>query len=77
MSTPPSVLAMTIGRRRRAIEEDGEVELPRDVDRLADKHLADLLALRAGLMRHQYLAEAFWRRDRGPAAACRKDGRHP
>ena len=36
-------------------------KLAGDVDRLADEHLAHLLAVRAGLMRHEHLAEHFRR----------------
>ena len=57
MFMPPSVLAMIAWRAARAVEEDGEVEFLRDVDGFGDEHLAHELALRAGLVRDERLAE--------------------
>ena len=44
-------------RRRRTIEQDGEVQLAGNVDGLPDKDLSDLLAVRAGLMGDQHLSK--------------------
>ena len=40
-----------------AVEEDGEVEFALDVDGFTDEHLADFLALGAGLVGHEDLTE--------------------
>ena len=44
-------------RAGRAVHQDGEVIFLRDIHALRDEHLVDLLAFRAGLMRHKRLAE--------------------
>ncbi len=59
MSMPPSVLAMTTGALRRAVEQDGKVKFARDVHRFGDEHLAHQLAFRPGLVRDQRLPEHF------------------
>ena len=53
MSMPPAALAMTTGRRRRAIDQDAEIELALDLEPFLDQHAADLLAFGAGLVGDQ------------------------
>ena len=51
------MLATTNGAARRAIEQDGKINLARDIDRLRDEHLVDHAPRRTGLMRDQRLAQ--------------------
>ena len=44
-----------------AVKQDGEVVFLRNIDRFGDEHFAHQLALRAGLVRHERLAEHFAR----------------
>ena len=57
ISTPPSVLATIKRRGRRAIEQNGKINLARDLDRLRHQHFVHHAPGRAGLMRDQRLAE--------------------
>ena len=77
MSMPPSVLAMIDRRAARAVEQDGEIQLARDVAGSAMSTLLDKLPLRPGLVRDERLAEHFARELAHLLRGCRRDARHP
>ena len=49
------------GRRGCAVDQDAQIELALDIEPFLDEHAADLLALRAGLMRDQRHADYLLR----------------
>ena len=62
MSIPPSVEATIDDPPGRAVDQQREVEFLGDVDAVGDVEAVDLLAVLAGLDRHQRVAEHVGRR---------------
>ena len=70
MFMPPSLETISTGPADGAIDDDAQVQLAGDLAAFFDQHLADGLALRAGLDRDQRLPEQIAGRFGGFVGRC-------